>query len=197
MDERQLAVFARAPLLGKVKTRLAGEVGEAEALRAYGCLLQGALHRLQNLACPRILYADGAGLEATAVQYGMQLRRQSGADLGARMAGAIDECLGSASAVALVGVDIPGLDANYVEEAFARLATADLVLGPTEDGGYCLIACKQRAPELFTDMRWGGAEVCAQTARRAETMGLVVAFLPMLWDVDREEDLQRFKRGDR
>ncbi len=192
-NNRRLAVFARAPIFGKMKTRLASEVGAQRALDIYRHLLHGAVKRLSMCGCPKLLYADVPGLEALAAGHGMAARRQSGVGLGERMANAIDECLQDSSAVVLVGVDIPLLDAAYVEAAFEKLETSDLVLGPVEDGGYCLIGLKQSMPSLFADMPWGSDQVCAQTIAKAEARALHVALLPVLWDVDRASDLQRLE----
>ena len=190
-NDRQLIVFARAPVLGKVKTRLATDIGAERALRVYRQLLQSALKRLSVCPCPKVLYADDLGLEDSAAGHGMALRRQSGADLGERMAGALHECLRDSRAVVLVGVDIPPLDAAYVESAFEKLESSDLVLGPTEDGGYCLIGMTRSAPSLFDNMPWGSENVCALTIAKAERAGLRVSLLPVLWDVDRASDLGR------
>ena len=192
-NDRQVAVFARAPILGKVKTRLAQDLGAEEALRIYTQLLRGTVRRLAALNCPKALYVDGSGLEQLAATHGFEVRPQTGTGLGARMASAIDECLEISCAAALVGVDIPLLDAGYVESAFERLKTCDLVLGPTEDGGYCLIAMKQSAPDLFEAMPWGGREVCARTVAKAEALGLSVGQLRVLWDIDRRSDLERLR----
>ncbi len=192
--DRQLIVFARAPVLGKVKTRLASDVGSEQALRVYQHLLQSTLKRLGACPYPKALYADGLGLEDLATEHGMALRRQSGDGLGERMAVALCQCLRDSCAVVLVGVDIPLLDEMYVAAAFEKLESSDLVLGPTEDGGYCLIGVNQPVPSLFDNMPWGSEKVCALTIAKAEDAGLRISLLPVLWDVDRASDLERLAR---
>ena len=191
--DRQVAVFARAPVLGRVKTRLALEVGEEEALRIYDRLLHDTLKTLCGASFPVALYGDGQGLEEIGQSYGMEVRMQRGEDLGERMANAFAELLGEVRAVALVGVDIPLLEVNYLERAFEMLEFSDLVLGPAEDGGYCLIALKAQAEALFQDMPWGGSEVCARTLARARDLGLSARLAEPLWDVDRVEDVVRLR----
>ena len=177
--------------MGQVKTRLAQGVGEREALRIYTWLLHDALTRFAWLPFGKSLYVDGTGLEELAAKHGMDVRPQIGEGLGERMAAAINQCLQEASAVVLVGVDVPHLDADYVEQAFERLRADDLVLGPTEDGGYCLIGMKRLVPDVFADMPWGTRDVCARTIAVTEALGLTVACLARLWDVDRAEDVLR------
>ena len=191
--DRQVAVFARAPALGRVKTRLALQVGEEEALRIYDRLLHDTLRKLCGSSFPVALYGDGEGLKKIGQGYGMEVRVQRGEDLGERMANAFADLLREARTVALVGVDIPLLEVDYLQRAFEMLEFSDLVLGPTEDGGYCLIALKAQAEALFTDMPWGGSEVCARTLARARDLGLSVRLAEPLWDVDRVEDVVRLR----
>ena len=191
--DRQVAVFARAPVLGRVKTRLALDVGEEEALRIYDRLLHDTLRKLCGSSFPVALYGDGEGLKKIGQGYGMEVRVQRGEDLGERMANAFADLLREARTVALVGVDIPLLEVDYLQRAFEMLEFSDLVLGPTEDGGYCLIALKAQAEALFTDMPWGGSEVCARTLARARDLGLSVRLAEPLWDVDRVEDVVRLR----
>ena len=191
--DRQVAVFARAPALGRVKTRLALDVGEEEALRIYDRLLHDTLRKLCGSSFPVALYGDGEGLKKIGQGYGMEVRVQRGEDLGERMANAFADLLREARTVALVGVDIPLLEVDYLQRAFEMLEFSDLVLGPTEDGGYCLIALKAQAEALFTDMPWGGSEVCARTLARARDLGLSVRLAEPLWDVDRVEDVVRLR----
>ena len=85
------------------------------------------------------------------------------------------------------------LEVDYLQRAFEMLEFSDLVLGPTEDGGYCLIALKAQAEALFQDMPWGGSDVCARTLARARDLGLSVRLAEPLWDVDRVEDVVRLR----
>ena len=193
MEDQQVAVFARVPVEGMVKTRLAREIGTSECLRVYRQLLEDALSRLELLDCRVLLYADGLGLEETAHRFGMEARVQKGAGLGMRMANALDEMLREGRAATIVGVDIPQLDADYVTSAFDLLTDTDVVLGPTEDGGYCLIAMKQPQRALFTGISWGTSKVYAQTIARAKSLGLSLACAKTLWDVDNAADLVRLR----
>lgn len=184
----RLAVFARAPVRGRVKTRLARVIGEDEALAVYDRLLA---RTLANLApgCGR--FEPEIWLEGTAAVArfdGFPVIRQPGGDLGARMAAAFD-----AGVAAVVGTDIPGLTADYVERALAALDDVDLVIGPVEDGGYCLIAMNVPHPEVFRGIPWSTPRVLAATVDTARRLELTVRLLEPLWDVDGAADLERWR----
>ena len=183
----RLAILARAPVRGRVKRRLARAVGEDAALDAYRELVASTLDRLapgRGAFAPEI-WVDGHAPAQWRCRF--PVRVQPPGDLGERMAAAF-----ATGARALVGCDIPNLDAAYVEAALARLADADVVLGPTADGGYCLIAMNAPTPRLFAGIPWGSAEVLSATVRAAAP--LAVRLLPPLWDVDRPGDLARWRR---
>ena len=88
------------------------------------------------------------------------------------------------------------MSAAYVAQAEAALDTADVVVGPAEDGGYVLIGLKRAEPALFRDIDWGTDKVLEQTLRAASQAQRNVAMLDTLWDVDRPEDWQRFLAMD-
>jgi glycosyltransferase A (GT-A) superfamily protein (DUF2064 family) len=97
---------------------------------------------------------------------------------------------GGAERVALVGTDVPALSRAEVEGAFERLERADVVMGPAHDGGYYLLALARPQPELFRGVPWGSDAVASATERRAEALGLSLARLPVLHDVDTADDLR-------
>ena len=185
-------MFVRAPEPGKVKTRLARVVGEAAALEAYVELVEGTLKSLQEGAFDCELWFEGEpnkGLRQWETEYGLPAFQQPDTDLGGRMLAAL-----SAGTAVVVGSDIPVLDAAYVEEALARLADADAVLGPVEDGGYCLVGMRTPHPELFQSIEWSTGRVVDQTLSRAAEAGLDVALLDVLWDVDDHADYVRWRK---
>ncbi len=123
--------------------------------------------------------------------------RQEGADLGERLfrglraAATVD---GGAATVAALGSDHPTADLDVLGEAFERVeAGADVVLGPSHDGGYYLIVVAARAltPALFADVDWSTERVLRQTVERIETAGLRLEWVPAALDVDTPEDLRR------
>ncbi len=184
---RRLAIFARAPVLGRVKTRLARLAGDEVALAAYRELLGLTLERLVSGTGrfePEIwVEGDPSALSA---QPGLRVVEQPSGDLGERMAAAFDDGVS-----VLVGTDIPPITSDYVERALDELARADLVLGPTEDGGYCLIAMTTPQAQVFEGIPWSTPDVLTATLAAAE--GLSVELLEPLWDVDDAAGLARWR----
>jgi rSAM/selenodomain-associated transferase 1 len=115
---------------------------------------------------------------------------QAGGDLGARLAAAIALAFDSgATRVVVIGTDSPHLPPERIDEAFDALAAADCVLGPARDGGYYLIGLGARRPELFRGIRWGTANVLAETVAAARVAGLRLVQLAEERDIDEREDL--------
>jgi glycosyltransferase A (GT-A) superfamily protein (DUF2064 family) len=113
------------------------------------------------------------------------------------MSHAIEAALaGGGDEVVLVGSDVPSLPPARITAAFDLLENgADVVLGPSEDGGYYLIGMRRLVPELFTGIAWGAGDVLGRTRGMAERAGLNVALVDPWYDVDRPEDLQRVADG--
>jgi rSAM/selenodomain-associated transferase 1 len=192
----RLVVFARCPVAGQVKTRLAARIGDEPAAALYEAFLRDLVLRFRGapfavrwaVAPPEDGFADRFGLPASACF------EQSGADLGARMHSAFREALAAgARRCVVIGSDMPQLRVEVVEEAFERLATTDLVLGPAEDGGYYLIALRE-AHDVFHGVAWSSAAVLDETLRRADALGLSVGLLERGFDVDEPEDIERLRR---
>jgi uncharacterized protein len=189
----RVAVFARYPRVGQVKTRLSPAVPPALALDLHAAMLADTLEcALATRAGPPLLYWASEP-EGFPVPPGLEVRNQKGADLGDRLAAAFAELLSRPEDRAVViGTDCPDLTPDLVREAFATLGRHEAVLGPADDGGYYLIGLSRQAPELFRGIAWGTGSVLAQTLERAKGAGLNVAMLGALWDIDTPEDLVRF-----
>ena len=183
----RLAIFARAGRLGRVKRRLAADIGDKAALEAHLALLQATLTALAPGTGdfdPELWLAGDGELPHGAGA--LQQRQQPAGDLGARMLAAFED-----GVTVLVGSDIPTLTAAHVDRALARLRGADLVLTPTEDGGYCLVGMKEPMPELFGGIPWGTSEVMESTLGRIG--GRRIALTSALWDVDSGSDHRRWQ----
>ena len=184
----RLAIFARAPIRGRVKTRLAKDIGTDAALLAYRELLALTLSRLapgRGAFSPEI-WVEGDSPEVVTWRRSFAVFMQPPGDIGERMAAAFE-----AGVDVLVGCDIPCLTAAYVDEAVAALADADLVLGPTEDGGYCLVAMREPHLGIFQNVPWSTGHVLTATLEAAS--GLSVKTLDRLWDVDDGDDFRRWQ----
>lgn len=124
-------------------------------------------------------------------------QQQSEGDIGCRMASAFQVSFEAGmNRVVLIGTDCPDLNAQLLTQAFQSLEQHDLVLGPAEDGGYYLIGLRRLIPELFMGISWSTAEVLQQTHSIARNLGLAVAYLPLLSDIDRPEDLWIWKQAN-
>ena len=190
-------VFARAPQPGKAKTRLIPALGKAGAAALHRRLVMRCLRAATDAQLGRVELwcAPDAGdpfFRECESRVGVSLRSQGQGDLGARMQGAFEAALTRASRAILVGSDIPALSAQYLRDAERALAGGDdVVIGPAEDGGYVLVGLSRCDPELFRGIPWGGSEALAETRRRIAGLSWRSSELPVLWDVDRPEDLER------
>lgn len=192
---RRIAVFARGPVPGRVKTRL------EPVLRPEGC---ARLHRALTMrtleTCSRLddvavdLWCapdpDHAFFRDCAARFGVPLMPQPDGNLGRRMYTALLESLSRAGRVVIVGTDCPDLDVEYLGLAFDVLSKdVPVVLGPALDGGYVLIGSRAAHPDLFTGIDWGGGRVMEQTRAALRRLGWRWEELPPLPDIDRPEDL--------
>lgn len=186
-----LLIFAKNPIPGKTKTRLAATVGNDVALDIYHRLCAIVRDEAAKLVgVERRLYYSREVPPADAwPEERFEKFVQQGDDLGARMEDAFRQTFaGGADRAVIIGTDCPGTTAAYLRRAFTALDTHDVVLGPALDGGYVLLGTRGFHPNLFHDVAWSTEAVAQQTVDRAETAGLTVAQLPALRDVDHEED---------
>ena len=186
--KRHLVVFAKAPAMGRVKTRLAREVGAVTALR---------FHRFTTASLVRRLAADPRWAVRLAVTSGPPFRGVPGArvaqgrgDLGERMRRPLRRL--PPGPVVIVGSDIPGIARRHIAAAFRALGRHDLVFGPAMDGGYWLVGARRRPalPDLFRDVRWSTRHALADTLAGAGKR-FSVALLDELEDVDDAASLRR------
>ena len=120
------------------------------------------------------------------------LLSQRGPDLGERMRNAMHDAFAlGADKVALIGSDLPALPSQHVIDAFTMLNDADLVLGPSPDGGFYLIAARQDVALTFEGVEWGTGTVLQQVADAAVDAGLTVGFARPWFDSDTCDDLRR------
>jgi rSAM/selenodomain-associated transferase 2/rSAM/selenodomain-associated transferase 1 len=190
-----VVVFAKAPTPGRVKTRLAADIGAEEATRIYRTLGRDTVDALRRGPWRLMVYVDPP--DSTALSEvrswldldGVACRPQASGDLGRRMARAFEECLDDADAVCVVGTDIPGIDTATVARGFAALDRAGAVFGPATDGGYYLVGLDQPRPGLFDGIEWSTASVLDETLERARRAGISVALLDAKTDVDRLADV--------
>lgn len=191
-----LLVFAKAPRPGRVKTRLATDLGDAPAARIYRTLGRRVVDQLQGGAFRTVICFSppdgGEEVRRWLGPSGLEFSPQSDGDLGERMRRASDQAFRQTDRVCIVGTDAPGVDRERVERALTLLDEppgADAVFGPALDGGYYLLALRHPAPALFRDVPWSTPRVLETSLRRAREAGLRVRTLEMLADVDHLRDV--------
>jgi rSAM/selenodomain-associated transferase 1 len=199
-DRIALATMAKVPVPGAVKTRLCPPLEPAEAATLARCFLQDRLEQLAALPVGEPMVAFTPQERAEELQSllptGVRLIPQAGEDLGARLDRLLTDLLGEGYAGAIaVDADSPTLPSVYLEEACRQLLAGgiDVVVGPSEDGGYYLIGLRRPAPGLFRAMPWSTSAVLAETMARAREARLRVSLLPTWFDIDRGPDLERLR----
>ena len=189
-SDKVLLIFTRNPELGKVKTRLAGGVGDASALEIYKFLLQHTVSITQNLSVDKqVFYSEKIRASDYWDENTFSKKLQHGDDLGARMQKAFSTAFASGYKKAIIiGSDMYDLSQKDLEEAFSALDDHDFVVGPAEDGGYYLLGMTFLKPELFSNKTWGTETVLKDTL--ADLSSESVKLLETRNDVDYYEDIK-------
>jgi hypothetical protein len=200
LNGKGLIIFAREPLPGKVKTRLAAAIGDAAAAGLYKAMLQDVLaisRKLMDVQTVVFWDCEESGLQLLADRYSCRSRRQADGDLGQRMQAAFAEMFDNGfEQCCIIGSDIPDLPLDYIKEAFDLLAAekADSIFGPSADGGYYLLGLTRMIPQFFTNIEWSTPLVLRQSLEAAREAGATTALLPVWHDIDTREDLNSFMK---
>ena len=200
MKPTRILVFAKAPVPGRVKTRLIPALGEAGAAQLASHMLALALEQAQQATVGPVELCmtpapDAPEWDDTALPAGIATRDQGDGDLGARMARAARRCIERGEAVLLTGTDCPELTAAHLAEAARQLASHDAVLHPAADGGYPLLGLKTFDASLFADMPWSTDAVARLTLERMAALGWRVWVGGTLRDIDEPGDLDCLPPG--
>ncbi len=200
LTNSKLIIFSKAPDPGQVKTRLIPALGETGAAQLHQEMLEQKLRLMTEteIATVELHCAPDRQhpyFRQIASSFNLELYTQTGEDLGERMANALQAALGTHSQAVIIGTDSPPLDLAYVTQAFQALQDgADVVIGPAADGGYVLLGLNHYSSGLFTNIDWGTNRVCNQTRARLHQLGFTHVELDTLWDVDRPEDLDLYRK---
>jgi rSAM/selenodomain-associated transferase 1 len=191
-----LLTVAKRPMPGRTKTRLTPPLSPAQAAALYECFLQDTLDLIRRVpqTQPVIAYLpQDAETYFTELAPDFECILQQGQDLGARLDNALIHYLQLGYRhVAIMNSDSPTLPVDYLAAAFEALAgEADMVLGPSDDGGYYLIGLKRPAPRLLREVQMSTSTVTADTLTLAAKERLRVKLLPAWYDVDDAEALVR------
>ncbi len=196
---RCLIVFAKEPKRGKVKTRLSSVFSQQKCLALYKALLKDTLETAQCVPCEKRIVSYEASrvpryLRKTARPF--TFYKQKGRNLGERMHNAFRFATDlDAAKTVIIGSDAPTLGCARISDAFSQLDHADLVLGPSIDGGYYLIALKVPFANLFNGVSWSSESVLRKTLANAKKYQKKVALLPFVRDIDEPRDLEYLKRS--
>jgi rSAM/selenodomain-associated transferase 1 len=188
-----LTLFAKAPLPGRVKTRLTPPLSPEQAAEFHWACVCDAWEKIEQVTVSsRYFFSDNLRAERESPAGPEQLALQRGADLGDRMFNCFQDLRARGhNRMLIVGSDSPTLPFAYIQQGLAALERVDVVIGPSEDGGYYAIGCRQPYPQMFAGVPWSSGDTLARTEANLRALGLSVHYLPPWYDVDTAGDLKR------
>jgi uncharacterized protein len=197
-----LAVMAKAPVAGQVKTRLLPLLTAEEAAELSRSLLVDQLSHVQALNTADFYLAfapaDAGLLMEKLAPSCFRWFPQQGDDLGARMESVFGRLfqMGHKNIV-LIGGDLPPVPLGFFDQAYAFLESSKkrVVVGPSHDGGYYLVGCNQPTPEIFQGMSWSHSEVLTETENKLASLKVDYHLLPPWFDIDTADDLRHLESG--
>ncbi len=192
MSKSLLIIFAKNPLPGKVKTRIAKELGNELTLDIYIKLMEITEKNVGGLSIDKwVAYSDFIEHQDLWHTRKYKKIKQEGSDLGMKMHRAFEQAFAQGyEKVCLIGTDIPSLKEPILKEAFLQLDKVDVVIGPAQDGGYCLMGLKKNNEALFLDKKWSHSNVLKDATATIKTQGLQHVLLKPLKDIDHVKDLR-------
>jgi hypothetical protein len=199
--EKCLIIFSRYPEPGTTKTRMIPVLGATGAANLQRQMTEHTLKQVKQLqesgSVEVEIHFTGGNHQLMSEWLGTNLTyySQVSGDLGKRMESAFAQAFQRGKQkVVTIGIDCPDLNPSILKSAFEALQKQDLVLGAAEDGGYYLIGLNRLIPELFKNISWGSDRVLAKTEAIAQRLGLNIAYLTQLRDIDRPEDLSIWQK---
>jgi len=201
-NENIILCFCKHPEAGLVKSRLAKDIGNEHASVIYKILLDEILNNTSHSGFKTFLYCypdtNHPTLKQYRDKYSIILKKQSDGDLGTKMYHAMKDHLNENKNIILIGTDCLEIDAAYIQQAFNQLNSGkEVVLGPTEDGGYALIGTNKIDASIFQNIEWSSEIVLEQTVGRINELNLKYAELPMVRDLDTYKDYQYFSTHEK
>jgi len=193
-----IILMAKAPIAGRVKTRMIPALGEQGACDLYESLLDITLLTMSGIDNADLaIYWDGAMDDEFLLRHQhscVEIKPQHGNDLGERMLVACRDNIDRYHSVVLIGADCPILNAQHINTVINHLQSeTDVVITPAEDGGYVLLGMNEVYDTLFEDIIWSSESVFQQTRDKLNKLSVRWKAMPELWDIDREQDLRRWQ----
>lgn len=192
-----IIVFAKNPVLGRVKTRLAQDIGDEKALAIYHQLLAHTHDVLNNLKGieKSVHYSDYLEHNDLWEQGDYSKQIQNGADLGARMSKAFQKGFEDGyRKICIIGTDCFEINGSIIQQAFDALDTHDFTLGPAHDGGYYLLGMNSMTEELFENKVYSTGSVADEAIAEIKQLNKSIHLLPRLHDVDYVDDLDKMNQ---
>lgn len=195
-NKKALLLFTKNPELGKCKTRLAKTIGDVKALEIYIKLLEHTREIVIPVDVDKfVFYSENIEREDDWDNAVFQKRVQNGDDLGQKMQNAFRELFQlNYDSVCIIGSDCYELNSETINQSFIALESKDVVIGPTNDGGYYLLGMKKLHAALFENKNWSTETVYSDTITDFEQLGLSYSNLVKLTDIDEEKDLPKHWR---
>ena len=187
-----LVIFVKEPRLGRVKTRLARDIGHLNAWRFYKRTVSALIGRVGFGNWNTVICISPDGYKGTFFDKRLKVIPQGGGNLGQRMQRVFDN-VGSKNKngpLVLIGGDIPGIKKHHIRRAFKTLGNNDIIFGPATDGGYWLVGMRRRRARIspFEAVRWSSNHALSDTIANIDPMHRI-GFTDMLSDVDTVRDL--------
>lgn len=198
MSQSQLVIqFAKAPVAGKVKTRLIPHLGAARACQLHWDMTSELVRSLSSGVSSfdfqlHVNDSESKEVIALAKKYNCLFKQQVEGDLGDRMSYAFEQGLKHYQRVAIVGSDCLAVNENLLAQLFDLLSSNDVALLPSMDGGYAAIAMRHYTPHVFENIEWGSATVLSKTIRRLNNNRINFHQLAPVMDIDIADDLQYY-----
>lgn len=195
-SKQAIIVFLRVPEAGKVKTRLARDVGDVKALEIYNQLVQHTVAETLKVteAVKLLFYFPHIDDQDLFLDPSIRKFQQINGDLGDKMSDAFSKALSEYDQAIIIGTDCPYIDSDLLTNALMSLHSHDIVIGPAEDGGYYLLGMNKLHARLFDQMEWSTDTVFSETLQRAENLELTVQELITLSDIDYASDWKKYQQ---
>ena len=195
--KKALIVFVKAPVAGRVKTRLQPNLSPDKIVELYKSFVTEIISKCVRLKeVDKFLGCaptrDNNFLREITATYRLKSFDQKGKNLGEKIINAFqDHFKKGYKEIVLIGSDSPTMPIEYIKKAFLKLKKNDFVIGPCCDGGLYLVGAKKKIiSEIFQDMPWDTSEVLNKTLKKVNSLDIRFSMLPFWYDVDTINDLR-------
>src|SRR3989338_1595047 len=195
--KKALIIFVKAPMPGKVKTRLQPHLTKDRIVRLYKSFITEIISRCIRLkGVDKFLGCAPSRQDDFLIRLSRKYKfgsfDQRGNNLGERIVGAFNDYFNKGyTDIVLIGSDSPTIPVKYIKQAFSDLRNNDFVIGPCCDGGLYLVGAKKKImPGIFRDIKWDTGEVLNKVLGKVNSLNISYSMLPFWYDVDTIDDLQ-------